>query len=324
MILPDTFSEAKIAVIGDVMLDRYWWGDVTRISPEAPVPVVKLTHTSIVAGGAANVASNIAGLGARAYLVGIAGKDTDSEILYDLVSKSSLIDYRFFALDGRSTTVKTRIVSHDQQIVRLDQESTEDIAPSEAMDLLECIRPIIDEVDVVLISDYAKGFLTATLTEGLISYAKECGKPVMIDPKGKDYSKYRGATILTPNKQETAIACGLDPDASDLISRSGESLLRDLSLESLLITRGGEGMTLIQKGKLSHDLKATARTVYDVTGAGDTVIATLATAMAGGLTLEDAARLANIAAGLVVEKVGTTAISLVELKHAVDALELSK
>ncbi|MBK6751502.1 MAG: D-glycero-beta-D-manno-heptose-7-phosphate kinase [Acidobacteria bacterium] len=321
MKLPKTFSDLKIAVIGDVMLDRYWWGNVTRISPEAPVPVVKLVRTSIAAGGAANVAANIAGLGATAYLVGITGKDTDAEILRNLVNEEPLIDCRFYSLEDRNTTVKTRIVAHDQQVVRLDQETTEDIEPKTANDLLERIKPIIEDVDVVLISDYAKGFLTIRLTEDLISFAKVSGKPILVDPKGKDYSKYRGATLLTPNKLEAANACGLEPETADLIERSGETLLRELALDALLITRGGEGMTLLQKSKDSQHFAATARTVYDVTGAGDTVIATLATAIASGLTLEDASRLANIAAGLVVEEVGTSSIGLTELTNAVESLE---
>ena len=291
------------------MLDRYWWGNVTRISPEAPVPVVKLARTSVAAGGAANVAANIAGLGASAILVGITGKDAEAEILKGIVSENTLIDCRFVALETRETTVKTRIVAHNQQVVRLDQETTSEIDPAEAASLLDQILPLIGSIDVLVISDYAKGFLTLELTQALISHAKSNGKPVLIDPKGKDYSKYAGATLLTPNKQEAAEATAIDPGTPDLVDRSGEILMRNLNLEALLITRGEEGMTLLQNGQEHRHLAATARKVFDVTGAGDTVIATMSVALGSGMDFFQAAEVANLAAGLVVVSVGTTPVT---------------
>ena len=291
------------------MLDRYWWGNVTRISPEAPVPVVKLARTSVAAGGAANVAANIAGLGASAILVGITGKDAEAEILKGIVSENALIDCRFVALETRETTVKTRIVAHNQQVVRLDQETTSEIDPAEAESLLDQILPLIGSIDVLVISDYAKGFLTLELTQALISHAKSNGKPILIDPKGKDYSKYTGATLLTPNKQEAAEATAIDPGTPDLVDRSGEILMRNLHLEALLITRGEEGMTLLQNGQEHRHLAATARKVFDVTGAGDTVIATMSVALGSGMDFFQAAEVANLAAGLVVVNVGTTPIT---------------
>jgi D-beta-D-heptose 7-phosphate kinase/D-beta-D-heptose 1-phosphate adenosyltransferase len=324
MNLPETFSNLKIAVVGDVMLDRYWWGSVTRISPEAPVPVVRLSRTSVAPGGAANVASNIAGLGAATILVGITGKDVEAEILRGLVEENPFIDCRLIEISNRDTTVKTRIVAHDQHVVRIDQETSAEISATDSSEILRMIDTFISDVDVMIISDYAKGFLTAELISGIIGLSKRAGKPVIVDPKGKDYSKYRGATLLTPNKQEAAEACGLDAETTDLVELSGKMLLNDLDLDSLLITRGGEGMTILEKGIEPQHLTATARKVYDVTGAGDTVIATLATAIAAGIPLSNAAILANVAAGIVVEQVGTSSISLTKLRRALDALYVSE
>ncbi|MBP6005124.1 MAG: D-glycero-beta-D-manno-heptose-7-phosphate kinase [Pyrinomonadaceae bacterium] len=303
------FTNVKILVVGDVMLDRYWWGSVDRISPEAPVPVVRLGRTSNAAGGAANVAANIAGLGASVILVGITGEDAEAELLRGIVSENPLIVCRFIALESRETTVKTRIVAHNQQVVRLDQETTSQIGLSEAESILKQIIPMIASIDVLVISDYAKGFLTPEITQKLIYLARSNGKPVLIDPKGKDYSKYSGATLLTPNKQEAAEATALNPGTPDLVDRSGEILMRSLNLEALLITRGEEGMTLLQNGHEHRHLAATARKVFDVTGAGDTVIATMSVALGSGLDFYQAAEIANLAAGLVVETVGTTPVT---------------
>ncbi len=317
MRLPDTFANLKIAVIGDVMLDRYWWGNVTRISPEAPVPVVKLARTSVAAGGAANVAANIAGLGASAILVGITGKDTEAKILKGIIEENPLIACHVVALDTRETTVKTRIAAHNQQLVRLDQETTSEIDPAEVASLLDQIIPLLGSIDVLVISDYAKGFLTLELTESLIAHAKSKGKPVLVDPKGKDYSKYTGATLLTPNKHEAAEATAIDPAAPDLADQAGAILIRDLKLDALLITLGAEGMMLLQKGREHKHISATARKVFDVTGAGDTVIATMSLALASGMDFFEAAEIANLAAGLVVMNVGTTPISDTMLRAAI-------
>ncbi|MEQ1605251.1 MAG: D-glycero-beta-D-manno-heptose-7-phosphate kinase [Pyrinomonadaceae bacterium] len=305
----DDFSKTKVLVIGDVMIDRYWWGTVNRISPEAPVPVVSLDSTTLAAGGAANVAANIAGLGARPYLVGISGDDEVATLLPKIMEEAGITNYRFFPVKDRNTTLKTRIVAHNQQIARLDQETATDILVDEAEAFLGELKPLIAETDVVVLSDYAKGFLTVDLVPKLISFAKENGKRVLVDPKGKDYSKYAGATILTPNQREAADACGFETHTPDLVTISGETLLHDLSLEAILITQGERGMTLFQTGHEPRNLKSSARNVYNVTGAGDTAIGTMAAALGSGMSFFEAAEIANFAAGLVVEQVGTTPIT---------------
>lgn len=312
------FSKVKVLVLGDVMLDRFWWGTVDRISPEAPVPVVKLNRATDVPGGAANVAANICGLGATATLVGVIGDDPESEILFESLRKLNVSPDDLIKIDGRSTTVKTRIIAHGQQVVRLDQETDADISQVAEEGIFEPLRDKIDACDVVLISDYAKGFLTAGLVQKVINYSRNSGKPVLIDPKGKDYSKYNGATLLTPNKREAADASGLEVHSAAIIDRAGEKLLSQLSLDALLITQGEDGMTLFESGKSPFHLKALAREVFDVTGAGDTVISTLAVALGAGATLSEASNMANVAARIVVGQIGTTSISISELNKALD------
>ena len=310
------FSKVKVLVVGDVMLDRYWWGSVNRISPEAPVPVVHLKDTSLAAGGAANVAVNVAGLGAEPLLVGVIGDDKEAELFPALLNQLKISADYLITLPNHQTTTKTRIVAHSQQVVRIDQESKLNLTESEEDFFWGKIKKLIDVADLVLISDYNKGFLTRCLLERLITTSFEKNKFVLVDPKGKNFDKYRGATILTPNLKELAEACGFDESESEMIRQSGQKLLNDLKLEALLVTQGEEGMTLLEKDKKTVHLAAQARKVYDVTGAGDTVIATLSVAIGAGLSWVEAARLANIAAGIVVEKVGT---SFIELHKLIDS-----
>ena len=313
MDLIERFTKVRVLVVGDVMLDRYWWGSVSRISPEAPVPVVSLESTTLAAGGAANVASNVAGLGANPFLIGITGDDPEASDLPSVFAEKGILDFELKAIPGRKTTVKTRIVAHNQQMARIDQETIDEIASADAVRMIERLERRLEEIDVVVISDYGKGFLTREILSSLILAAREMGKPVLVDPKGKDYSKYQGATMLTPNKREAAEACGIEPASGDLVETAKQKLLIDLDLDSLLITLGEDGMTLLQKDAKAANLSATARNVYDVTGAGDTVIATLAVAIGSGMDIFDAARVANLAAGIVVERVGTTPITQADL-----------
>jgi rfaE bifunctional protein kinase chain/domain len=311
----EKFSKLNILVIGDVILDRYWWGDVSRISPEAPVPVVRLKNTSLAAGGAANVAANIAGLGATPILVGIVGDD-DGARQFPEVLESANVPSQYLVRDHqRPTTVKTRIIAHSQQVVRVDQEHADQVSPETEEAIVEKLRVEIPRADAIAVSDYAKGMLTRRVLNDLFTIAAEEGKPVLVDPKGKDYSKYKGAALLTPNRREAAEACNFD-DHGDVVDRAGAKLMADLSLEALLVTEGEEGMTLFRKTHDTIRMAAEARQVYDVTGAGDTVIATLAVALGAGADVEQAARLANVAAGLVVEQVGTTAVTLSGLEAA--------
>lgn len=320
--MPQSLKNAKILVIGDVMLDRYWWGTVNRISPEAPVPVVSLDETSIAAGGAANVAANIAGLDATPYLVGISGDDNEAELLPSILTAAEIKNHRIVPISGRKTTLKNRIIAHNQQMIRLDQETASDISDEDAETILELLRPLIESNDVVLLSDYGKGFLTFGVTQRIISDSRQAGKTVLVDPKGKDYSKYQGATILTPNEREAANACGLAPESANVAGRAADQLIANLDLKALLVTQGERGMTLYETGRESVNLKATARKVYDVTGAGDTAIATMAVALGSGLSFLDAAKIATIAAGLVVENVGTTAITAEMLKSVQEVAQM--
>ncbi|HQU83939.1 MAG TPA: D-glycero-beta-D-manno-heptose-7-phosphate kinase [Pyrinomonadaceae bacterium] len=316
------FSRVKILVIGDLMLDRYWWGSVSRISPEAPVPIVHLNESTFAVGGAANVAANISGLGAKAYLVGIVGNDDESNLFKDGLKKVNVTDEYLLHSKNRPTIVKTRVIAHNQQVVRIDQEVVKRLDEEEERQLLQQIAALAEEIDLIICSDYAKGVLSDKILEKTIQIAKEKNKKVIVDPKGKNYQKYKGANLLTPNKKEAAEACKFDDHEKNWIFKGGQKLISEVDLEAILITQGEDGMTLIKNDGSSRHLHACARQIYDVTGAGDTVIATLGVALGAGNTLENASEIANIAAGLVVEQVGTTAIKFDDLKHYLEKAEL--
>ncbi len=315
MTILDNFQNTTVAVIGDVMLDRYWWGSVSRISPEAPVPVVKIERMTLAAGGGANVAANIAAYGAKCILVGLVGDDDAGLQLRQVLGEAGVSDSHLVSAVGRPSTVKTRLVAHSQQVARIDQEDPSPCSGDVESELLDQITLAVAAADVVVLSDYAKGVLSDRVISFGIECAKAAGVKVLVDPKGKVYEKYRGATLLTPNRREAAEAVNLDEHSPDLVQTAGKQLLETLEVDSLLITEGSEGMSLFRRNDPSVHLPALARAVFDVTGAGDTVIATLATALGSGADLEAAARLANIAAGLVVEQSGTTTLTLSELKQ---------
>jgi D-beta-D-heptose 7-phosphate kinase/D-beta-D-heptose 1-phosphate adenosyltransferase len=314
--LIEKFSKVKVLIIGDVMLDRYWWGSVSRISPEAPVPVVKLDKVSLAAGGAANVAANAVGLGAEAFLVGLVGADSEGKILCEILETARIPATHLIIAGNHQTSVKTRVIAHSQQVVRVDQENTEQISEADGELILEKIEEVFEQADIMIISDYAKGLLTENILSRLITKCISGNKKILVDPKGKDYTKYSGATLLTPNQKEATEACGLDEREPEVVKKAGKILLETISTESILITQGDKGMTLFESNGQSHQFDALARKVYDVTGAGDTVIATLAVAIGAGLNYFDAARIANIAAGLVVEQIGTTSITREMLTNA--------
>lgn len=313
--LLNNFSRASVLVIGDVMLDRYWWGDAVKISPEAPVPVVRLTKSSIATGGAANVAANLRGLGVHTKLVGMIGIDQEGSLLADELEQLGIGIDLLIRSDARPTTVKTRVIANNQQVTRIDQEANEPIESVAEDEVITVFSSQLEKCDAIVVSDYAKGLLTTKVLSALIDKANSLGKPVLIDPKGKDYSKYQGATILTPNRHEAADACGISEAEPDFVSKAGSRLLSELDCRAVLVTRGEDGMSLFQHDSVLH-LPTTARRVFDVTGAGDTVIATLAAGIAAGADLVVASRLANIAAGIVVESVGTTHIRLDDLRGA--------
>lgn len=312
----ENFGNVKVLVVGDIMLDRYWWGSVTRISPEAPVPIVDLHHSTFAPGGAANVAANIAGLGAEAFLLGSVGVDHEGDTLVELLRSSGVSPQHLVQDSTRQTSVKTRIIAHSQQVVRVDNETSSEHSPDHQTQLWETLTVLLSDMDAVILSDYAKGLLSPDLVRRIIEKGKELGKLVLVDPKGKDYSRYRGATLITPNRREAAEACNLSEDLPDLINIAGNRLLDELQLAMVLITQSEEGMTLFRIGEDPVHLSTTAKEIYDVTGAGDTVIACIGVALGAGMDFIDAASLANLSAGLVVEQVGTTAITREMLKPA--------
>jgi rfaE bifunctional protein kinase chain/domain len=306
----------RALVVGDVMLDEYVWGQVNRISPEAPVPVVDVRRRTYVPGGAANVAAGIAALGGRALVGGVVGDDLASAQLREALGERDLDLDGLVTVTGRSTTTKTRVIAHSQQVVRADVEERDPVPEEAAQDLLRWAETHLDDVDVVVLSDYAKGVVSADVARSVVGGGRERGKPVVVDPKGSNYSKYRGATVLTPNIGDAKRAANIAPESFVELADVARRLADVVPGSALLITRGSEGMSLISNDG-SLDVAATARDVYDVTGAGDTVVAALAVALGSGLPLEDAVRLANAAAGVVVGKVGTATATLGELVAAV-------
>ncbi|MFC2001655.1 bifunctional D-glycero-beta-D-manno-heptose-7-phosphate kinase/D-glycero-beta-D-manno-heptose 1-phosphate adenylyltransferase HldE [Chloroflexota bacterium] len=310
-------KEAKVLVIGDVMLDEHIWSKVNRISPEAPVPVAEVTSKTYAPGGAGNVASNIRALGGNVKLLGIVGTDDNAEKLREVLETRGIETDLLIGDSGRPTTFKSRVIAHGQQVVRVDYEQKKPLSAQIEARILEAVNLKLREVDAVLISDYAKGIITAEISEKVIAAARALGKIVSIDPKGSDYNKYRGATIVTPNRREAEAITGmLIVNEKDVVA-AGRRLLDNLKLEYVLITRGEDGMSLVGKDDLVTHIPAVTTEVYDVTGAGDTVVATLTLALAAGISIGDAVRLANWAAGVVVRKVGTATATSEEMEQAI-------
>lgn len=305
------FDKARILVVGDVMLDRYWHGGTSRISPEAPVAVVRVRDTKDSPGGAGNVALNLAALGAAASLVGLVGDDQSGhELETSLNAAGVLCD--FLRVAGKPTITKLRVISRHQQLIRLDFE--EMFAHEDACQLTPRVQVLLQGVDAVVLSDYRKGALLDV--QALIRVAREAGVPVLVDPKGDNFSVYRGATLVKPNMHEFEAIVGPCANEDELVQK-GQQLLRELDLQALLITRGEHGMSLIRDNAPELHFPARARDVFDVTGAGDTVIAVVAASLGAGLPLPESVALANIAAGLVVAKLGTAAISGPELRREI-------
>lgn len=304
------FEQAAVLVVGDVMLDRYWHGSTSRISPEAPVPVVKVNQLEDRAGGAANVALNMAALGVKTWLIGVTGEDEAADSLADSLGSAG-VETHFQRIPTQPTTIKLRVMSRHQQLIRIDFEEPFEIN-KEA--LAKEVENMLANAKVLLLSDYGKG--TLQNHQQLIKLAKARNISVLVDPKGNDFSIYKGATLLTPNLTEFEAIVGKCLDENQLIEK-GQQLIEDLALGALLITRGEQGMTLLRDNQQELHLPARAREVYDVTGAGDTVISTLAASLAAGMELTEAVALANLAASIVVAKLGTASISAPELRRAI-------
>jgi D-beta-D-heptose 7-phosphate kinase/D-beta-D-heptose 1-phosphate adenosyltransferase len=309
------FSDISVLCVGDLMLDRFVYGDVDRISPEAPVPVLRLKHTREMLGGAGNVANNIASLGGRAILVGVVGRDAAGDSLKRVLATLPSIESAYIDTDERPTICKTRFIAGNQQVVRADDESLMPLSAMEHDRLLTSVRACIGRVGAVVLSDYGKGVLTREMVAEVIAAAREAATPVFVDPKSSDFSHYRGATCITPNLKELAAAAGEAVTDVAGITRAARRVMAQAQADAILVTRSEKGMMLIEASGEVHSVPARAREVFDVSGAGDTVIATLALSVASGRSLPQAMPVANAAASVVVSKLGTATADMAELMH---------
>jgi len=308
------FSGVKILVVGDLILDEFIWGDSSRISPEAPVPVVLVERESLMPGGAANVANNISAIGANAHLSGVIGKDEHGRQL-EIILKKKGVDLEGVISDPeRPTTLKTRVVARHQQVVRIDREKSAHLNDSIGGELVNYIKEKIKDVDGIIIEDYGKGVITPKILKEIIPPAKRAGKIIAVDPKEEHLSYYKGVTVITPNRKEAEAMGGIKASDDSSLNRLGRSLLKKLNLQSALITLGEQGMRLFERsGRITH-IPTVAQEVFDVSGAGDTVIAVFTAALCAGAKMIEAAHISNFAGGIVVGKVGVATTSQAELK----------
>jgi len=313
------FSQSGVLVIGDVMVDHFIWGKVSRISPEAPVPVVDVQKDSILLGGCANVLNSIYAMGGKVYVTGVIGADDIGQGLLSELRSRKIDTAGVVVEKGRPTTLKTRVVAHGQQVVRFDNESRKPIPNTSTQKILDYVKLLHKKIGAIVVSDYGKGVISRELIEGITSIVKDSNVFICLDPKQSDFSIYQGVHVITPNHHEAQRAAGMEINNGDDLLRLGEKLLKKFDFKALLVTRGEEGMSLFEKRrKIDHTyFPAQAKEVYDVTGAGDTVIGVLALALAAQASLIEATCLANHAAGIVVGKVGTATVSQEELKEVV-------
>jgi rfaE bifunctional protein kinase chain/domain len=312
--ITNTIRDRKIVVLGDVMLDEFVWGDVTRISPEAPVPVVDVRRESVHLGGAANVLANLVALGARACVIGVTGNDTAGERLRAVLHETTALQSNGFLIvdEGRPSTTKTRIIAHNQLVVRADRESRNPVGSETEDRIISVLKDALQTADAFVVSDYDKGVVTARILAEILPLAYE-RMPVLIDPKIRNFNFYRPATLVTPNHHEALRMANLEDDSDEGLHQAAGVIRARLGCDSVLVTRGDRGMMLLERDGDPVFVQTVGREVYDVTGAGDTVIATLAGALAAGASMIEAATLANHAAGVVVGKVGTATTSATEL-----------
>ncbi|MDT8318592.1 MAG: D-glycero-beta-D-manno-heptose-7-phosphate kinase [bacterium] len=315
--ITERFKDKRILVIGDLILDEFIWGKVSRISPEAPVPVVEVQKESLRLGGSANVVNNLSSLGCRVALSGVIGNDDNGKRLISILEKMN-VDYKGVVIkENRPTAIKTRVIAQHQQIVRFDREKTMPVMKSTIEKITDYVMKNLSSMDAVIISDYGKGVITEELLSGILPKISRKNIPVAVDPKPLNFTSYQGVTVITPNHHEAAEAAGMATETDEDLKKAGARLLESNRSKSILITRGENGMSLFeQDGKETH-IPTVARDVYDVTGAGDTVISTMALSLASGATLREAAILANHAAGIVVGKLGTATTTVDEIKSAI-------
>ncbi|HVR70310.1 MAG TPA: D-glycero-beta-D-manno-heptose-7-phosphate kinase [Vicinamibacteria bacterium] len=309
----------RVLVLGDLMLDEFLWGRVARISPEAPVPVVEVQRQSFHLGGAGNVAGNLRALGGQAVVAAVVGRDAAAETLRQALRAAGVESALAEADSGRPTTVKTRIVAHHQQVVRADRELSDDLPAALEREILARVRGALPGCRALVVSDYQKGVVTKNLMRSVLGLARRRRVPVLVDPKVRHFARYRGVAVVTPNQLEAEQATGLRVRDDEDVRAAGERILRMLRCGAVLVTRGEQGMALFERGRRPVHIETAAREVFDVTGAGDTVIATLALAVGAGAPLSEAAVLANYAAGVVVGKLGTATASPDEVLAALEA-----
>lgn len=315
----DNIGRGSVLVYGDLMIDRYLWGSVSRISPEAPVPVVEVDSETTRLGGAANVARNIVAVGGNVELVGLVGDDENATRLQHLLEREGLTQHRLVSDQKRPTTIKTRIIAHNQQIVRVDRESRAEIDGYTEEIFVKHIESRLSEINCLLISDYGKGMITSSLLNRIVELARKKNKFISVDPKETHFRNYRRASVITPNEHEASFAAGKRIRDEETLQEVGWGLLKELELDSILVTLGARGMALFENDGSFNHLPTVAKKVYDVTGAGDTVIAVMSAMMAAGATRLEAAYIANQAAGIVVGYIGTAYVEKQPLFETIDS-----
>jgi D-beta-D-heptose 7-phosphate kinase/D-beta-D-heptose 1-phosphate adenosyltransferase len=311
----DKFSSCRILVVGDVIMDEFLWGRVERISPEAPVPVVQVEEESLVLGGAGNVVNNIISLGGQALLCGVVGNDAMGRELVHMLEKMNSPSHGLVVEDRRPTTIKTRVVAHSQQVVRVDREESEPVTEASIERIITTVKEQTGSIDAIVVSDYGKGVVTRSLMDGLRSLGQD-GKPILaVDPTVRNLASYKDVTLITPNNYEAQQMSGIHIEDDQSLRRAGAQLLEELGCQTVLITQGDKGMTLVEGNGETTQIPTVARKVFDVSGAGDTVIAAFTLALVADLTPNEAALLSNLAAGIVVGEVGTAAVAASRLKE---------
>ena len=313
----NTFSRSRVAVIGDIMLDHFIRGNVSRISPEAPVPVVSVSAESLRLGGAANVVYNINTLGGTVYASGLVGNDEMGKKIIQKFKSLDLDTQGLIVTTKRPTTVKTRIIAHNQQVVRFDRETVAPLNGKHRQKIVDYLKKRLPDINAVIISDYGKSVVSRELIEKILVLSRDCNIPVLVDPKVKNIDSYHGVSVITPNQNEASEATGITIAGDDDAHKAAARLQKKLDCGTVLITRGEQGMTLLERNGTCTHIPTLATEVYDVTGAGDTVISVLTLSLAAGASLKVSALIANIAAGIVIRKLGTAAVKLNELKQAI-------
>ena len=316
--LCEGIGQAKVLILGDIMLDEYLFGSVDRISPEAPVPVVEITSTRLLLGGAANVAANIRALGDIPILVGTVGIDDAAEKLNRLLQEKDISDEYMVTDAGRQTTIKTRIIAHSQQVVRADRENRDYLSEDIQQQVIDRVMAVVDDIQAVVISDYGKGVITKDVLERVTNLCNERGVFVAVDPKETNFHNYKNVSLVTPNHHEAGFAYGRKIVSDKDLIVVGQGLLEKLNARSILITRGGKGMSLFSRGAEPTHIPTFARQVFDVTGAGDTVIATFVAAVSAGADLAEAAVMANAGAGYTVGEIGTATVTVQQLRDELE------